>query len=37
LGLALIKKYSDINRAEISVKSEKNAGSVFTVVFNEMK
>ena len=34
LGLALVKKYCDINRAEISVKSRKGSGSVFTVLFN---
>lgn len=31
LGLALVKKYCDINSAKISVKSEKGEGSVFTV------
>lgn len=35
LGLALIKKYCEINNAEISVKSRKNKGSVFKVVFNK--
>lgn len=34
LGLALVKKYIELNRAEINVESEKNIGSVFTVVFN---
>jgi len=34
LGLALVKKYIELNRAEIKVESEKNIGSVFTVVFN---
>lgn len=33
LGLALIKKYCDINGAKVSVRSEKNSGSVFTVCF----
>lgn len=35
LGLALVKKYVEINDAEIFVKSEKNAGSTFTVVFGK--
>ncbi len=35
LGLALVKKYVDINRAEISVSSEKGKGSIFTVIFNK--
>lgn len=34
LGLALVKKYIELNRAEINVESEKNIGSVFTVIFN---
>jgi PAS domain S-box-containing protein len=34
LGLALVKKYIELNRAEISVESEKNIGSVFSVVFD---
>ena len=33
LGLALVKKYCEMNNAEISVKSEKGKGSTFTVVF----
>ncbi|NLT52136.1 MAG: PAS domain S-box protein [Ignavibacteria bacterium] len=33
LGLALISKYCSFNNAEISVKSKKNQGSVFTVEF----
>lgn len=35
LGLALVKKYVDLNRGSISVQSEKNKGSVFTVVFEK--
>jgi PAS domain S-box-containing protein len=35
LGLALVKKYIELNRAEIKVESEKNIGSVFSVVFNK--
>ncbi len=31
LGLALVKKYAEINNAEINVRSEKGIGSVFTV------
>ena len=37
LGLALVKKYVEINRGSISVKSEKNSGSVFTVQFNKLE
>lgn len=33
LGLALVKKYIELNRADINVESEKNIGSVFTVIF----
>lgn len=33
LGLALVKKYCELNYAEIFVKSEKEKGSVFTVKF----
>ncbi len=33
LGLALVKRYCDINRAEISVKSTKEEGSEFIVKF----
>jgi PAS domain S-box-containing protein len=33
LGLSLVKKYCDFNNAEISVESEKNAGTKFTVSF----
>ncbi|NLT52135.1 MAG: PAS domain S-box protein [Ignavibacteria bacterium] len=33
LGLALVKKYCDINNAQISVRSKKRYGSVFTVEF----
>jgi signal transduction histidine kinase len=37
LGLALVKKYCDLNNSEMKIKSEKNAGSVFTVVFNNVQ
>ncbi len=33
LGLALVKKYCELNSALIKVKSKKNVGSIFTVVF----
>lgn len=33
LGLANVKKYCDMNYASIEVKSEKNIGSIFRVVF----
>jgi len=33
LGLALAKKFCEINNASLSVESEKNKGSKFTVVF----
>jgi signal transduction histidine kinase len=33
LGLALTKKYVELNNAEISVKSEKRKGTVFTIKF----
>jgi signal transduction histidine kinase len=34
LGLALVKKYCELNNAEVSVSSKKGKGSVFRVVFN---
>ncbi|MGE5351362.1 MAG: PocR ligand-binding domain-containing protein [Acidobacteriota bacterium] len=34
LGLALIKKYCELNNAEIKVESEKGKGSTFRVTFN---
>ncbi len=34
LGLALVKKYCEINNAEIEVESVKGKGSTFTVVFD---
>jgi signal transduction histidine kinase len=34
LGLALIKKYSEINNALLEVQSKKDVGSVFSVTFN---
>ncbi|HEX2868269.1 MAG TPA: PocR ligand-binding domain-containing protein [Ignavibacteriales bacterium] len=33
LGLALVKKYCELNNAEIKVESEKKKGSTFTVIF----
>ena len=33
LGLALVKKYVEINKGEIKVKSEKGRGTVFTLTF----
>ena len=35
LGLALVKKYVDLNKASIDVQSKKNKGSVFSVTFNK--
>src|SRR5690554_264642 len=35
LGLALTKKYIDLNNAEIYVASKKGSGSTFTVIFNK--
>lgn len=34
LGLALVKNYCDLNKAEIYVESTKGVGSIFTVKFN---
>ncbi|MDP4195143.1 MAG: ATP-binding protein [Bacteroidota bacterium] len=36
LGLALVKKYCEFNNAVIMVRSEKNAGSTFSVKFKEI-
>jgi signal transduction histidine kinase len=33
LGLALVKKYSEMNNAEIIVESKKGIGTTFTVIF----
>ena len=33
LGLALVKKYIDLNKAEIFVESKKHQGTTFRVVF----
>lgn len=35
LGLALVKKYVEINKADILVESVKDRGSIFTVIFNK--
>lgn len=35
LGLALIKKYCELNNAQISVESKKGEGSTFSVVFQK--
>jgi PAS domain S-box-containing protein len=37
LGLALVKKYSEINNATINVQSRKNVGSVFAVLFSRQR
>jgi two-component system, sensor histidine kinase and response regulator len=37
LGLALVKKYCDLNRISIEVESEKNAGTKFTLLFTRLK
>ncbi|MGE5458406.1 MAG: ATP-binding protein, partial [Methanococcaceae archaeon] len=34
LGLALVKKYAEINNATIEVESQKNVGTNFKVIFN---
>jgi len=35
LGLALVKKYVELNKASIEVQSKKNMGSVFSVTFKK--
>lgn len=35
LGLALVKKYCELNNALINVESSKNVGSIFTITFSE--
>ncbi len=37
LGLALVKKYCDLNKAEIIVESEKGSGTSFQVYLQQMK
>ncbi len=37
LGLALVKRYCELNNATVSVESKKNVGSVFRVVFQTFK
>ena len=34
LGLALVKKYCELNNAKIEVESTKGVGSIFRVIFN---
>ena len=34
LGLALVKKYCDLNNAELDVKSKKGKGTTVVVTFN---
>lgn len=34
LGLTLVKKYCDLNNVKIIVKSKKNSGTTFTLIFN---
>ena len=34
LGLALVKKYSDLNNAKLDVQSQKGVGSTFMVTFS---
>ncbi len=34
LGLALVKKFREINKAEIKVDSQLGKGSIFTVTFS---
>lgn len=33
LGLTLVKKYCELNNAEVIVKSKKNSGTTFTIIF----
>jgi signal transduction histidine kinase len=35
LGLALIKKYCELNNAEIAIESKKSVGTKFTVTFSD--
>jgi len=37
LGLALVKRYCELNKAEIKVESEKGVGTKFTIIFNNNK
>lgn len=36
LGLALVKSYLDLLKAEIKIKSEKGKGTVFSIIFNSI-
>ncbi len=33
IGLALVKKYCELNNAEVEIESEKNIGSIFRIIF----
>ncbi len=33
IGLALVKKYCELNNEKIEVESEKNKGSIFRIIF----
>lgn len=35
LGLALVKKYCELNKAQVSVESEKGIGTTFTIVLSK--
>ncbi|PKL87144.1 MAG: hypothetical protein CVV23_16915, partial [Ignavibacteriae bacterium HGW-Ignavibacteriae-2] len=35
LGLALVKKYCELNNVQITVQSEKNKGTTFTLEFRQ--
>ena len=35
LGLALVKRYVEFNRARIAVESNRDSGTIFTVSFSE--
>lgn len=36
LGLTLVKKYCELNNLDISIESEKEKGSTFTITFNDI-
>ncbi len=35
LGLSLVKKYADLNHAEITFSSEKKIGTTFEIIFKK--